>query len=129
MLTLITPRGRRALLQTARARDAIVSWNSREDHGRIELAIHRSDGQVSTWLPYVEWTARERRSLSGQDDIASLDIDMVRSPRDIVAIEVRSDAELDAVAATTPRHPALRKGRLTRGKILNVPARSQYLGQ
>ena len=128
MLTLVVPRGRRTMLETERAREALLSWNSRATQGLIEVAIHRSDGQVSTWLPYVEWGSRERRSLSGHDDVASCDIDIIRSPRDIVAIEVRSDAELDAVSVSTGRFsPQLQRPRILRDRVLRVPPRLQYV--
>ena len=128
MLTLIVPHGRRTLLQTERAREAILSWNTRATQGTIEVSVHRSDGQVSTWLPYVEWDSRERRSLSGHDEVASCDIDIVRSPRDIVAIEVRSDAEIDALAVTTARFsPPQQRPRVLRDRVLRVPPLRQYL--
>ncbi len=128
MLTIVVPRGRRSLLETERAREALLSWNSRATQGTIEISVHRSDGQISTWLPYVEWGLRERRSLSGHDEIASCDIDIVRSPRDIVAIEVRSDAELDAVAVSTARFsPQQQRPRILRDRVLRVPPLRQYV--
>jgi hypothetical protein len=130
MLAVAGPRGRRTTLQTERAREAIVSWNSRAAQGLIELAIHRSDGQISTWLPYVEWNARERRSLSGHDEVASCDIDIVRSPRDIVAIDVRSDTDIDWLAVSTARFaPQQLRSRPVRDSVLHVPPRRQYLDE
>ena len=38
MLTLVVPRGRRTMLETERASEALLSWNSRATQGLIEVA-------------------------------------------------------------------------------------------
>jgi len=76
-----------------------TSWNTRAPAGRIDLAVYRADGAVSRWLPYAEFGAGTRRSLCGADDVAQIATDIVRSAEPIAAIEVRSDAPLDAIAS------------------------------
>jgi hypothetical protein len=126
MLVLVTPAAQRTIVRTRPATSAVVSWNTTAERGRIDLTVYRADGQVSTWLPYVEFAPESRRSLSGRDDVAQIAIDVVRSNVPIVAIEVRSDAPLDAIAVSTPVHrrasvPA------TVYATLDVPPLSQYL--
>lgn len=122
------PTAERTLLRVAPARAAVVSWNTQARAGRIDLAIYRADGHVSTWLPYVEFDAERRRSLCGADDVARIATDIVRADESIVAIEVRSDVVLDAIAVSTPVHD--RRGtRAQPAAALDVPPLSQFLPQ
>jgi hypothetical protein len=94
MVTMIRPSGRQTLIPTPPSPSAIVSWSTRAAAGELRLRVHRADGAVSTWLPYVTFTADARRSWSGQDDVARIAVDVVQSDASpIVAIEVRLDAD------------------------------------
>ena len=108
------------------ATSAVVSWNSRAESGRIELAVYRADGQVSRWLPYVAFEAARRESLCGADDVARIATDIVESAVPITAIEVRSDAVLEAIAISTPVHRRSSQPATVR-TTLDVPPLSQYL--
>ncbi|GAC1419986.1 MAG: peptidase C39 family protein [Candidatus Velthaea sp.] len=126
MLSLVEPTGGRTIVRTAPVKRAVVVWNTRAVAGRIDLAVYRADGQVSGWLPYVEFAPGTRRSLCGADEVARITTDIVQSEVPIVAIEVRTDAALDAIAISTPlQNPA----RLWMPAIatLEVPALSQYV--
>ena len=81
-------------------------------------------GFVSTWLPYVAFAPDGRRSLCGGDDVARIATDIVESAVPIVAIEVRSDATLDAVAISTPIH---RRSSAPATSASNASNRASYL--
>jgi len=126
VLTIVVPTGERTIVRVGPATSAVVSLNTRADSGRIDLTVYRADGQVSSWLPYIEFSPAARRSLSGGDDVARIATDIVESPVPIVAIEVRSDAVLDAIAISTPIHRRSSEPATVR-TALDVPALSQYL--
>lgn len=126
MLSVVAEPGARTIVRVAPAKVAVVSWNTRADRGRIDLTVYRADGQVSGWLPYVEFSPDERRSFSGGDDVAQIGTDIVRSTVPIVAIEVRCTAQLDAIAVSTPVHRRSSEPATVRAS-LDVPALSQYL--
>ena len=116
----------RATLHFAPAREAVVSWNARAPQGSLELRIERADGATSGWLPYVRWNEPERRSLGGADAVAAIEIDVVRASVPLVAIDVRSDTPLAALAvATKPGGDARPRGSDS-ASIIDVPRRSQY---
>jgi hypothetical protein len=126
MLTIAPAAAGRTIVRVPPATSAVVSWNTRAPSGRIELTIYRADGQVSRWLPYVAFAPGSRRSLCGADDVARIVTDIVESTIPIVAIEVRSDAALDAIAISTPVHRRSSPPATVRAS-LDVPALSQYL--
>jgi hypothetical protein len=126
MLTIVSPTEARTIVRIVPALSAVVSWNTRAEHGRIDLTIYRADGQVSTWLPYVAFSSGGRQSLCGADDVARIVTDIVESTVPIVAIEVRCDAPLDAIAISTPLHRRSSAPATIR-TALDVPALSQYV--
>jgi hypothetical protein len=126
MLTMAHPGEKRVILRTAPAPQAVVSWNTQAPSGTIEITVYRSDGQVSSWLPYVSFSPEERRSLDGRDEVARIETDIIRAPSDIVAVEVRADVSLDAVAVSTPRHAGFAPTPPAPAPLA-VPLRSQYL--
>jgi hypothetical protein len=126
LLSIVYPHELRTIVRIAPAHEAVVCWNTRHRRGRIDLTAYRADGQVSTWLPYVEYDSLERRSLNGRDEVAALETDILSSGEAIVAIEVRSASELDAIAITTPVH-APRPTVDANGILLDVAPLSQYV--
>lgn len=126
MLTLVTPTANRTIVRVQPTTSAVVAWNTRAESGRIDLAIYRADGQMSGWLPYVAFSPTGRRSLCGGDDVARIATDIVEAPVPISAVEVRSDAPLDAIAISTPVHHRTSEPATVR-TALEVPAFSQYL--
>jgi len=127
MLRVVRAAGARTLIAIEPAREASVTWNSAAPAGTIELAVVRSDGARSAWLPYVAWTENERRSLSGGDGIAKIELDVVRAPVEFAAIDVRSEAPLDCIAVSTPAHASSRDHPTSADWLLDVPQRSQYV--
>jgi len=126
MLTIAAPAGERTIVRIQPATSAVVSLNTRAERGRVDLTIYRADGQVSRWLPYIEFSPDGRRSLCGGDEVARIATDIVESPLPMVAIEVRSDAALDAIAISTPMHRRSSEPATVR-TALDVPALSQFL--
>jgi hypothetical protein len=126
MLTIVAPAGERTIVRVQPATSAVVSLNTRAERGRVDLTVYRADGQVSSWLPYIDFSPDSRRSFSGADDVARIATDIVQSPVPIVAIEIRSDAALDAIAVSTPLHRRSSEPATVR-TALEVPALSQYL--
>ncbi len=126
MLHLIVAPSAHECIETAPAREAVVSWNTRAAQGALELRVRRADGALSGWLPYVEWNARGRRSLCGSDGVAAIELDVVRTPSPLAALEVRASVSLDALAVSVPpaREP---RGGTARELLVDVRPRSQYL--
>ena len=122
----MSPSNGRTIVRVKPATSAVVSWNTQAESGRIELTVYRADGQVSTWLPYVAFSPAGRRSFCGGDDVARITTDIVEATMPIVAIEVRSDGPLDAIAISTPVHRRSSEPATVR-TALGVPALSQYL--
>jgi hypothetical protein len=127
MLRLVTTGGSGTSMAIEPAREAVVSWNSAAPAGRIELSVLRSDGARSGWLPYATWNETERRSLSGRDEVAGIELDVLRAPSEIVAIDVRADAPLDCVAVSTPFPARAGASAPALDWLLDVPQRSQYV--
>ena len=126
MLTIVHPTADRTIVRIAPAHTAVVSWNTAAQSGRLEITVYRADGQVSSWLPYVAFSPGSRRSLSGRDEVARIATDIVESTVPMVAIEIRSDVPLDAIAVSTPVHRRSSEPATVR-TALDVPALSQYL--
>lgn len=109
------------------AREVVVSWNTPAPRGTLDLRVTRADGRRSGWLPYVEWDERRRRSLSGSDEVATIDLDVVRVPQGASAIDVRASVVLEALAVATPSAAAPAGVVAAHGAVaLDVPERSQY---
>ncbi len=127
MLTIVRPQpGEEVLVHLGPTREAIVSWNSRELDGTIELRANAHDGRTSAWLPYVSFGPGERRSLCGRDAFVWIETDVVRAAVDLVTLGIRSHGALTAATVSTPDYgepspivalPALE---------LDVPQLSQY---
>jgi hypothetical protein len=128
LLRLIAPAPATLRIEIEPAAEAVVSWNSRAAAGSLELRVERCDGARSGWLPYVSWSAEARRSLSGADEVAAIELDIVRAPSPIAALEVRAGAPLETVAVSVkPERKPRAAG--THAVLLEVAPRSQYLGE
>ena len=129
MLRIVRPeRGEELLVNLGPQREAIVSWNSNEVSGAIDLRVNAADGRTSAWLPYVAFTAGERRSLCGHDTFVRIATDVIRSDVDFVSLGVRSRGDLAALAVSTPDYGALSPIVALPAVDLDVPALSQYAG-
>jgi hypothetical protein len=117
----------------APATEAVVSWNTRAPSGTLDLRVTRADGRQSRWLPYVTWDERERRSLGGRDEVAAIELDVLRVAGAARGLEVRSSVALDALAVATPPVRVAVDARLATSArpephalTLEVPERGQY---
>jgi len=127
VLTLVRPEaGQEVLVPIGPTREAIVSWNTRELEGDVELRVNAGDGRTSAWLPYVHFKAQARGSLEGKDTFVRIDTDVVRSDVDLVTIGVRSGGPLDALFVSTPDYGAPSPIVALPAVALEVPPYSQY---
>jgi len=126
VLRIAYPDGLRTIVRTAPSTSAVVSWNTTEPAGQIDLAVYRADGALSGWLEYVAFGQSGRRSCSGGDEVARIDTDIVRADAPITAIEVRSSVPLNMIAVSTPVETAPRTP-IHPQAPLDVRALSQYL--
>jgi hypothetical protein len=127
VLRIVRPnRGDELLVNLGPQREAIVSWNAAEVSGAIDVRVNSADGRTSAWLPYVEFTGEERRSLSGRDTFVRIVTDVIRSDVDFVSVGVRSRGELAALAVSTPDYGAPSPIVALPAVDLDVPALSQY---
>jgi hypothetical protein len=115
----------RTLLHVPPAPRVIVSWATQAPAGTIELVVHTANGSASTALPYVAFEPGARASLDGFDPVARIATDVVHAASDIVAIDVRANVALDAVAVTVPVHGPPPDRRAFTGE-LDVPAYAQH---
>jgi hypothetical protein len=129
VLTLLDATGLLTELRVLPAPKAIVSWNASDAVDTLELIVDTMDGHRSRALPYVVFEHDARASLSGFDNVARIDTDIVSAPRDIVAIGVVSRKPLIRVAASTPPADAARTGPpgAAARRELDVPEVSQYV--
>lgn len=114
------------------ALQAVLSWETRAETATLELRVTRTDGRRSGWLPYVVFSPERRRSLDGNDAVATILTDTISAASPIRAIEVRANAALTSIAISTPpvssaAAPDRDAMWGTRARILDVPAISQYL--
>ena len=114
------------------ALQAVLSWETPAQTATLELRVTRADGRRSGWLPYVVFSPERRRSLDGNDAVATIATDTISAASPIRAIEIRANATLGSIAISTPPpalHPATngQPGGETGRRMLDVPALSQYL--
>lgn len=130
LLSLARPQaGEEMLVPVGPTREAVVSWNTRELAGAIELRVNAGDGRTSAWLPYVNFEANARRSLDAKDTFVHVDTDVVRADVDAVTIGVRSKGSLDALFVSTPDYGAPSPIIALPAVALDVPPYSQYDSQ
>jgi hypothetical protein len=127
VLAVVEARAERALVPVLLpAPRAVVSWTTRAEAATLELVVHTSTGTMSRPLPYVAFEPGARASLDGFDSVARIATDVVTAVGDIVAIDVRASARLEAVAVSVPVHvPPAARARFA-GEI-GVPERRQFV--
>lgn len=88
----------------------------------------RAGVPATPWLPYVEWTADGRQSHSPVHGDLTVEIDVIRSSQPFDGVEVRADGvRFNALAFATPTHARASLPYAGQARILDVPARSQYV--
>ncbi|MBV8074070.1 MAG: peptidase C39 family protein [Candidatus Eremiobacteraeota bacterium] len=120
------PRARVTLRCRAAAR-GVLSWNTTASDGSLAFRIRYADESWSELLPYVRWSNALRISLGGSDERARIEVDELLTTEPFTALEVHSNATLEALAlATPPKRGA--DGEVLAPIELNVPKLSQYVG-
>lgn len=127
MLVTARPSIATTRIEIAPAREAIVSWNTHESRGCIDLTVELADGRRSGRLLYVEFGGGSRRSLCGADRIARIDTDVLKASAEIAAVVVHANVPLDFVSISTRQHDQPRKKHAIVEGEIDVPERSQRL--
>ena len=112
------------------AREGVLSWNTFTERGALEFRLLRAHTPATPWLPFAEWTSDGRQSFSPQHDDVTVDVDVIRSTRPFDGIELRApDVEFNALGFATPVHCEPSLPYAANARVLDVPARSQYVAQ
>jgi hypothetical protein len=128
MLAIRTGAEHLATLTFEPAREGVLSWNTFSESGSIAFRLLRAHAPATPWLPHAEWSAEGRKSFSAQHDDVHVDIDVIRSAQPFDGIEVRAtDVEFNAIAFATPVRNEPSMPYSGDARILDVPARSQYV--
>ncbi|MEO6912851.1 MAG: C39 family peptidase [Candidatus Baltobacteraceae bacterium] len=105
-----------------------MSWNTYAERGELEFRLLRAHAAATPWLPLAQWTSDGRQSFSPMHDDVKVDTDLISSVHPFDGIEVRAEGvEFSALAFATPvsNRPSLPY--LAQSRILEVPARSQFV--
>jgi hypothetical protein len=110
------------------AREGVLSWNTFDERGTIAFRLLRAHMPATPWLTHVEWSAEGRRSFSPEHEDVRVDTDVISSTQPFDGIEVRApDVHFNAIAFATPVHNTPSMPYIGDARILDVPARSQYV--
>jgi Peptidase_C39 like family len=128
VLVIARTAGERTRIPIEPTTHAVVCWNTRAPDDTLEIIVHTSNGRRSLALPYVTFSPSERASLNGFDDLAQIEVDIVRARHPIVAIEVLARHPLERVAIATPANERIHRRTSDEPgpSELPVPALSQY---
>jgi hypothetical protein len=126
VLAVVEARAERAYVPVLPAARAVVSWMTRAETATLELVVHTAMGTMSRPLPYAVFEPGARASLDGFDNVARIATDVVTAAGEIVAIDVRANVALDAVAVSVPVHAAAGSRARFAGEI-DVPERAQFV--
>lgn len=128
MLAIRTDAGSLAALTFEPAREGVLSWNTFAQAGTLEFRLLRAHMAATPWLPHVEWSAEGRKSYSAVHEDVRVDVDVIRSMQPFDGIEVRArEVEFNAIAFATPVRTEPSMPYMGEARILDVPARSQFV--
>jgi hypothetical protein len=128
MLTVKTDCGSLGTLLFEPAREGVLSWNTFSENGTIAFRLLRAHVAATPWLTHVEWSAEGRRSFSPEHGDVKVDVDVIRSAQPFDGIEVRAPGvEFNLLAFAAPVHNSASMPYIGQARILDVPARSQYV--
>lgn len=128
MLAFRTDVGELAALTFEAAREGVLSWNTFSESGSLAFRLLRAHVPATPWLTHVEWSAEGRKSFSPAHEDVSVDIDVIRAAQPFDGIEVRAPGvDLNALAFATPVRNEPSMPYIGEARILDVPARSQYV--
>jgi hypothetical protein len=110
------------------AREGVLSWNTFSESGTIAFRLLRAQMPATPWLTHVQWSSEGRQSFSPAHEEVRVDVDVIRSTQPFDGIEVRAhDVEFKALMFATPVHNTPSMPYLGEARILDVPARSQFV--
>jgi hypothetical protein len=128
LLAIRTDADSLATLSFEPAREGVLSWNTFSDSGAIAFRLLRAHLPATPWLNHVEWSPEGRLSFSPEHEDVHVDVDVIRSTQPFDGIEVRAkDVEFKAIAFATPVRNEPSMPYIGEARILDVPARSQYV--
>ncbi|MGZ3498267.1 MAG: C39 family peptidase [Vulcanimicrobiaceae bacterium] len=106
----------------------MLSWNTFAERGAIDFRLLRAHAPATPWLRHVEWTADGRQSHSPAHADLSVETDVISSTQPFDGIEIRAEGvNFNAISFATPTHQQASLPYIGEARILDVPARSQYV--
>lgn len=106
----------------------MLSWNTFADDGEIAFRLLRAHAPATPWLQLAQWSPEGRQSFSPQHEDVAVDVDVISSLQPFDGIGVRAPGvEFKAVAFATPAGTRPSMPYIGEARILDVPARSQYV--
>ena len=110
------------------AREGVLSWNTFTDRGTLEFRLLRAHSPATPWLQFAEWSSDGRQSFSPQHEDVTVDVDVIRSTQPFDGIELRAPGvEFNALGFAIPVHNEPSLPYAASARVLDVPARSQYV--
>ncbi len=112
------------------AREGVLSWNTFNESGDIAFRLLRAHSPATPWMQHVQWSAEGRLSFSPEHEDVRVDVDVIKSLQPFDGIEVRAPGvEFKAIGFATPVRSKPSMPFIGDARILDVPARSQYVVQ
>ena len=106
----------------------MLSWNTYAGRGTIEFRLLRARVPATPWLRYAQWSPQGRTSFSDSHPNVHVEVDRIVSTEPFDGIEVRApETPFRALAFATPAPARPSLPYLGDARILDVPARSQYV--
>lgn len=128
MLAIRTDADSLATLTFEPTREGVLSWNTFTESGVLAFRLLRAHVPATPWLTHVEWSAEGRLSHSPMHEDVRVDVDVIRSTQPFDGIEVRApDVEFNALMFATPVRNEPSMPYMGDARILDVPARSQFV--
>jgi hypothetical protein len=108
----------------------VPSWNTRAEHAEIAFRLLRDERVTTPWIELAWWAAGEARSYSRRVDSVHVEIDTIVSDDafDAIELDAGEGIELQRISFATPVAQAPSSRFEADAVILDVPARSQYVG-
>ena len=128
MIALLEPAEEQTTLRFEPAREGVLSWNTFSENGELDFRLLRAQMPATPWLRHVQWSAHGRQSFSPEHDGVVVETDVIRSVRPFDGIEVRAPGvRFNALGFAMPQHMQPSLPYAARARVLDVPARSQYV--
>lgn len=106
----------------------VLSWNTYATEGTLAFRLLCSGAPQTPWLDHLRWSASGRTSLNPSAPGVVVDTDIIRADTPFDGVEIRAPGvTFDLLAASTPQLPGSSLLFAGRSRILDVPARSQFV--